>query len=62
VRSFGTTRKEILSLAAWLRGCQVTKVVMEATSDYWKAPVRHEAPFDRGEMKGLPLRAVAAAR
>ena len=44
MRSFGTTRKEILSLAAWLRGCQATKVVMEATSDYWRIWLRREAP------------------
>jgi transposase len=61
VRSFGTTKKEILLLAAWLRDCQVAKVVMEATSDYWKAPVRHEALFDREGMKGPLLWAVAAA-
>ena len=34
---------------------------MEATGVYWKPVVRHEALFDREEMKGLLLRAVAAA-
>jgi transposase len=60
VRSFGTTKKEIVALATWLHEHEVGVVVMEPTSDYWKAPVRHEAPIDRGEVKGLPLWAVAA--
>ncbi len=63
VRSFGTTKAEILSLAAWLRAWDVTKVVMEATSDYWKAPFfRLEAEgfdcglFDAKQVKALPGR------
>ena len=43
-RSFGTTKKEVLALADWLRCWQVPAVVMQATGDYWKA--RH-APPDR---------------
>jgi transposase len=35
-RTFGTTRRELLDLADWLRGWGVTKVGMEATGDYWK--------------------------
>jgi transposase len=35
-RAFGTTRRELLALADWLRGWGVTKVGMEATGDYWK--------------------------
>ncbi|HEV8278739.1 MAG TPA: IS110 family transposase [Streptosporangiaceae bacterium] len=35
-RSFATTRRELLSLADWLRSWGVTKVGMEATGDYWK--------------------------
>jgi transposase len=35
-RTFGTTRKELLALAGWLRGWGVTKAGMEATGDYWK--------------------------
>jgi transposase len=35
-RTFGTTRKELLSLADWLRCWGVTKIGMEATGDYWK--------------------------
>jgi transposase len=46
-RSFGTTRKEVLALADWLRCWQVPCVVMEATGDYWKGP------FYRLEAEGL---------
>src|SRR5712692_4531913 len=35
-RTFGTTRKELLALADWLRCWGVTKTGMEATGDYWK--------------------------
>jgi transposase len=38
VRSFGTTRREVLALADWLRCWGVTDVVMESTGDYWKGP------------------------
>src|SRR5690349_16112204 len=37
-RTFGTTRRERLALADWLRCWQVPAVVMEATGDYWKGP------------------------
>jgi transposase len=46
-RMFGTTAREVLALADWLRCWQVSAVVMEATSDYWK-PV-----FYRLEAEGL---------
>jgi transposase len=35
-RTFGTTRRQLLDLADWLRCWGVAKVGMEATSDYWK--------------------------
>jgi transposase len=35
-REFGTTRRELLALADWLRCWQVNKAGMESTSDYWK--------------------------
>jgi transposase len=35
-RSFGTTKREVLALADWLRCWQVPAVVTEATGDYWK--------------------------
>jgi transposase len=38
-RSFGTTKKEVLALADWLRSWQVPAAVMEATGDYWKGPL-----------------------
>ena len=63
VRSFGTTKREILSLADWLRSHRVVRVVMEATGDYWKAPFfRLEAEgfdcdlLDAKQVKALPGR------
>ena len=35
-REFGTTRRQLLALADWLRTWQVEKAGMESTSDYWK--------------------------
>jgi transposase len=35
-REFGTTRRSLLELGDWLRCWGVTKIGMEATSDYWK--------------------------
>jgi transposase len=35
-REFGTTRRQLLELADWLRCHGVTRAGMEATSDYWK--------------------------
>jgi transposase len=35
-REFGTTRRELLALADWLRTWQVERAGMESTSDYWK--------------------------
>ena len=62
-RSFGTTRREVLALADWLRSWQVPAVVMEATGDYWKGPFyRLEAEgfdcvlADARQVKNLPGR------
>jgi transposase len=62
-RSFGTTKREVLALADWLRAWQVPAVVMEATSDYWKGPFyRLEAEgfdcvlADAKQVKNLPGR------
>src|SRR5947207_13648594 len=62
-RSFGTTRRQVLALADWLRCWQVPAVVMEATSDYWKGPFyRLEAEgfecvlADAKQVKNLPGR------
>jgi transposase len=35
-REFGTTRRQLLALAGWLRCHGVERAGMEATSDYWK--------------------------
>ena len=62
-RSFGTTKKQVLALADWLRCWQVPAVVMEATPDYWKGPFyRLEAEgfecvlADARQVKNLPGR------
>jgi len=62
-RSFGTTKKEVLALADWLRSWQVPALVMEATGDYWKGPFyRLEAEgfecvlADARQVKNLPGR------
>jgi transposase len=62
-RSFGTTRREVLALADWLRCWQVPAVVMEASGDYWKGPFyRLEAEgfdcvlADARQVKHLPGR------
>jgi transposase len=38
VRRCSTMTRSLLALADWLAELQVTRVVMEATSDYWKSP------------------------
>src|SRR5438309_922196 len=38
VRTASTMTAELLGLGDWLAGLGVTRVVMEATSDYWRAP------------------------
>jgi transposase len=62
-RSFGTTRREVLALAGWLRCWPVPAVVMEATGGYWKGPLyRLEAEgfdcvlADAKQVKNLPGR------
>ena len=60
--SFPTTRAGLVKLASFLSEAGVTTVAMESTGVYWKPVVRHEAPSNQEEMKGLLLRAVAAAR
>lgn len=62
VRTFKTTTREILALAAWLTERGVTHVAMEATGTYWKA-VWHilEPDFtlvlaNAGHIRGVPGR------
>ena len=38
VRTVSTMTAALLGLSDWLAGLGVTRVVMEATSDYWRAP------------------------
>ena len=42
-RTFATMTGRLEELADWLRCERVTRVVMEATGNYWKPVVRHEA-------------------
>jgi transposase len=62
LRVFPTFTSSLEELADWLAANGVVEVVMEATGPYWKPIVRHEALFDRAELKGLRRWAVAAAR
>jgi transposase len=62
VRTYQTMTRWLLVLADRLAELGVTRVVMEATSDYWKGVVRHEVPRVRAEVEGLRLRSVAAGR
>jgi transposase len=62
VRTYPTFTSSLEALADWLQAEGITQVVMEATGQYWKPIVRHEAPCVRAEVKGLRLRPVAAGR
>src|SRR6476469_6325995 len=63
VRTFATMTRSLTELSDWLTGLGVTRVVMEATSDYWKPPfyLLEAAGFDvwlvnAHEVKHLPGR------
>ncbi|MFJ9543853.1 hypothetical protein ACIRPX_42500 [Streptomyces sp. NPDC101225] len=43
VQTYPTMTRSLLGMADHLKCLGVTRVVMEATSDYWKPAVRHEA-------------------
>ena len=43
ITTYSTMTRSLLGLADRLSELGVTRVVMEATSDYWKPVVRHEA-------------------
>jgi hypothetical protein len=62
VGTYKTMTRSLLVLADRLAELGVTRVVMEATSDYWRPVVRHEAPRIRAEVKGLRRWPVAAGR
>jgi transposase len=38
VRTWATMTRSLTAMSDWLRGLGVTRVVMEATSDYWRPP------------------------
>jgi transposase len=63
VRTFTTMTRSLQGMGDWLAGLGVTRVVMEATSDYWKPPfyLLEAAGFDvwlvnAREVKHLPGR------
>jgi transposase len=62
VRTFSTMTRSLLVMADWLSGLGVTRVVMEATSDYWRPPFYLlEGSFqtwlvNAGDVKHLPGR------
>ena len=62
VTAYQTMTRWLLVMADRLADLGVTRVVMEATSDYWKGVVRHEVPRVRAEVEGLRRRPVAAGR
>lgn len=57
-----STTDAIAGLAGQLAGLRVQLVVMEATGDYWRPFVRHEALVSRAGVEGPCLRPVAAGR
>src|SRR4051812_49620637 len=55
VRSTSTMTAALLALGDWLADLGVTRVVMEATSDYWRGPV--SLPVGPGaSTRGYPRR------
>jgi hypothetical protein len=62
VSTHSTMTRSLAELANHLVELGVERVVMEATSDYWKPVVRHEALWNRVEVRGLRRRSVAAGR
>jgi transposase len=62
VRTFSTMTRSLLVMSDWLASLRVTRVVMEATSDYWRAPFYLlEGSFEAwlvnaGDVKHLPGR------
>ena len=62
VRTFSTMTRSLLVMSDWLAGLGVTRVVMEATSDYWRPPFYLlEGSFETwlvnaGDVKHLPGR------
>ena len=57
IATYSTMTRSLLGLADRLRELGVTRVVMEATSDYWKPVVRHQ-----GEAQSRLRRSRAVSR
>jgi transposase len=51
VSTHSTMVTSLCELANRLVGLGIERVVMEATSDYWRPPVRHEALWNRVEVR-----------
>jgi transposase len=51
VSTWASTTNAVLALRDHLLAERVTLVVMEATGDYWKPFVRHEALWNRVEVR-----------
>jgi transposase len=62
VTTYQTMTRALLGMIDRLIELGVTRVVMEATSDYWKPPVRHEALWNRVEVRRLRRWPVAAGQ
>jgi len=48
IRTFLTMTRSLLVLSEWLRSLGVTRVVMEATSDYWDSRELHQTGAGMG--------------
>ena len=53
VRTFTTMTRSLLAMADWLTGLGVTRVVMEATSDYWSECAVRNSPKGCGGKRGV---------
>jgi transposase len=62
VTTYQTMTRALLGMVDRLTELGVARVVMEATSDYWKPPVRHEALWNRVEVRRLRRWPVAAGQ
>jgi len=60
VRTYPTFTSGLEALAEWLAAEGVTQVVMEATGQYWKPVVRHEAPRIRARVPDTRRRSAAS--
>ena len=62
VRTYPTMTRSLLVLADRLRELGVTRVVMEATSDYWKSPFYPALPLLPWVMRAGPVVAGTSRR